>query len=450
MSVWTPELLDALRLIGDPLLDKRQGFKGWEAVPVAGVGAGRRPTPGELLQIWRTAREGARPTGADRRNAYWTLKARDMRARDLDVAHSLFGAYGGEIGASLLLASLPNAYAASAGAAVLASTGELESHARRRIGETAQLVIDVLYPSNDDRLREVREALPSTMLDPFPRGQRGHWRILTTRLTHAVIRQLLKGKGWNSKEPGLVPTRAETLRGVPINQEDLLGTLGTFTVTTMGVMERLGVAWNSEAELAYLRLWDRVGELLGIGTKRVIEQLPLHLQQQVNKSHAEGLRPQTVAEAKELQELIRQRVWPLPPHGTAMGPFDNANGKILVRALLDELQAAMPRGLERLPLQVMRYLVNPVAHELLGLGGGGVPDSLMLWPGVESFRRGARPHTGTSVIERSMRFAASEISRRAFIHFIRERKADKSQADFWFPLVPFEDTRISAGRGGAN
>ena len=71
------------------------------------------------------------------------------------------------------------------------------------------------------------------------------------------------------REAELVPSRPGTLRGVPINQEDLLGTLGTFTVTTFEVMEKLGVPWNDEAELAYLMLWDRVGELLGIGTRAV-------------------------------------------------------------------------------------------------------------------------------------------------------------------------------------
>ena len=67
----------------------------------------------------------------------------------------------------------------------------------------------------------------------------------------------------------------QTLKlGLPINQEDLLGTLGTFTVTTFEVMEKLGVPWNDEAELAYLMLWDRVGELLGIGTPEVWDRLP--------------------------------------------------------------------------------------------------------------------------------------------------------------------------------
>ena len=77
-------------------------------------------------------------------------------------------------------------------------------------------------------------------------------------MTHAVIRELLLTspivtRGVRDAE--LVPSRPGTLRGVPINQEDLLGALGTFTVTTFEVMEKLGVPWNDEAELAYLMLW---------------------------------------------------------------------------------------------------------------------------------------------------------------------------------------------------
>jgi hypothetical protein len=155
-----------------------------------------------------------------------------------------------------------------------------------------------------------------------------------------------------------------------------------------------------------------------------------------------------VAEARTLQDLIRERVWPLPVPGAPAGPFDNANGKILVRALLDELQEAMPRGLLRLPLVVMRYLVHPSAHELLGLGGGGLPDSVMRWPSVERFIRGPAYRPGTSLIERSMRIAATDISRRAFIHFIREREEDPTVASFQFPGVRARDTLISTGRGG--
>ena len=456
MTVWSHDLLDALRQIGDPLLDSRgrYGNAMWrriahappaETEPTHYLSGREIPEEIRLLRTWRRSPDGARPSHVGDNDWYWAKpRATPIDPRQLEIAHSLFAAYGGEIGASLLLASIPNAYAAAVGASVLAATGELSSYARRRIGETAQLVIDVLFPEGD-RTSALLARGVFAPIEALPVEGRGFRTVRTTRLTHAVIRELLLDSpriDWHADQPGLVPARPETLRGLPINQEDLLGTLGTFTVTTFEVMEKLGVPWNDEAEHAYLMLWDRVGELLGIGTKEVWDKLPRKLRAGGYKA----LRPQSVAEARALQDVIRERVWPIPT--LPPGPFDNADGKILVRALLDELQVAMPRGLLRLPLVVMRYLVHPSAHELLGLGGGGLPDSVMRWPSVERFIRGPAHRPGTGLVERSMRVAATDISRRAFIHFIREREDDPAQADFVLPFVDENDTVISRGRGG--
>ena len=38
---------------------------------------------------------------------------------------------------------------------------------------------------------------------------------------------------------------------MPINQEDLLGTLLTFTVTTFGVLDQFGVEWSHDDREAY-------------------------------------------------------------------------------------------------------------------------------------------------------------------------------------------------------
>ena len=120
---------------------------------------------------------------------YWPGRpGTPLDPRQLEIAHSLFAAYGGEIGASLLLASIPNAYAAAAGAAVLAATGELSSNARRRIGETAQLVVDVLFPDGD-RIHELQAKGASHRSQRSPIDGRGYGRVRTTRLTHAVIRR---------------------------------------------------------------------------------------------------------------------------------------------------------------------------------------------------------------------------------------------------------------------
>ncbi len=48
------------------------------------------------------------------------------------------------------MAALPATYAARIGAEVLAQTGELQSNAWRRIAETAQLTVDVLFPLEEE------------------------------------------------------------------------------------------------------------------------------------------------------------------------------------------------------------------------------------------------------------------------------------------------------------
>lgn len=452
MTVWTHDLLDALRQIGDPLLDRSRRHKGWRDVAhrtanpklVAGRGSDAHELDDEtkLLLTWRSQQNGALPEDGPGKDRYWSDVAEPMDPVKLEIVESLFAVYGGEISASLLLASLPNAYAAEAGAAVLAQTGELKSHARRRIGETAQLVVDVLFPSSE-RLYEVEGLVVTPQTPSLLPGGRGYVRARTTRLTHAVVRELVtRGATWGPDDPAGVPRHPRVRRGVPINQEDLLGTLGTFTVTTFEVMAKLGIPWNDEAEAAYLHHWDRVGELLGIGTADVVAKLKGF---DLPDEYQTALRPKSVVEARQLQELIRERCWPMPVHNVELGPFTNQNGKLLVRSLLDELQEAMPRGMERVPIFVMRYLVHDSAHELLGLGGGGVPDSLLRWPSEERFTRGASRRYVKGLVESAMRMAAADISRRSFVHFIRERKADEKAADFWFPAV--KDHWIDGGYG---
>ncbi len=458
MTVWTHDLLDALRQIGDPRLDRGRGKKGWRSVRYQQVDRKRLlellpeaadlDEEKQLLLTWRGRQNGALPEDGASGDPFWTDVTEPMDPVRLEVVHSLFAVYGGEISASLLLASLPNAYAAEAGAAVLSTTGELKSNARRRIGETAQLIVDVLFPTSE-RLYDVEGLVVTPSTPSLLPGGRGYVRARTTRLTHAVVRELIMrpdkdgNARWDPTSSAELPRHQNVLRGVPINQEDLLGTLGTFTVTTFEAMEKLGIPWNDEAEAAYLHHWDRVGELLGIGTPEVVEKLGKAFD--LPDDYKTALRPKSVGEARQLQQLIRERSWPLEVDGVELSPFTNANGKVLVRALLDELQEAMPRGMERLPIFVMRYLVHDSAHELLGLGGGGVPDSLLRWPSEQRFTRGASRRYGKGLVESAMRMAAADISRRSFVHFIRERRADQLAAPFWFPAV--KDHWVDGGHG---
>jgi hypothetical protein len=506
-DIWTHQLLNALRQIGDPELDRvTRGQPAWARIPAMGSeDAAERKALADvsgmagLLEVWRASEHGALPgtsvaaqgpgqvfrASADAlQHPYWSTPARGIAPDRVSLARELFVEYGGEIGATLLLASLPHAYASAVGASVLANTDELRSNTRRRIGETAQFVVEVLFPEPSTIYEAAASLAPPPAPAPsdqgVPCGSAGYVRTRTTRLTHAVIRSIVSqvqrvgsdgvSRSWRPDESAGIPAFTEyepsddgqpnpnedpsmvVRRGVPINQEDLLGTLATFTVTVFDVMELLGVPWSTDAEQAYLDLWNQVGELLGIGTSAVTDALA-EAGIEVPDECQGALRPRTPDEARALAELIKLRSWPLPLPGRVLGPFTGANGKILLRALLDELQAAMPRGMERVPLVVMRYLVDPRAHELLGLGGGGVLESLMRIPTPDRLGRRPARRRGRELVQASMRFAANDISRRAFVYFIQQKALEPHRPQFRFAGIEELITSVPTGRhpvpGGA-
>jgi hypothetical protein len=447
-AVWTHELLDALRQVGDPRLDATGTAEGaWRSVAFAPPQEGFEGSEEvRLLQTWRRRMRGALPDKVERDDPYWTHDPPSADDGQLALAQELFVLNGGEIAGALLMSALPATYASRTGAEVLAHTGELNSNARRRIAETAQLVVDVLFPDETELYAVGPVPAPSTRPTPaslksrsLKPGGHGYSRVLSTRLTHAVIRELITAHGWDPKEQTGVPRHEHLLRGVPINQEDLLGVLGTFTISVIDAVEKLGVHWTAEAQQAYIDLWDRVGALLGIGTAEVTDLLAHDVE--VPAGYEGRLRPRTVAELRELTELIIERSWPIPKPQMHVPPFESMKGKVLARALLDELEVAMPRGMERLPLMVMRYLVRPEAQELLGLGGGGVLDTVAQVPYFLRRQRTGPLWFGERVVGTGMRMLANEVSRRAFVHFIHTRADDENASDFWFPAISAEHRR---------
>src|SRR3970282_702908 len=117
----------------------------------------------------------------------------------------------------LFCAALPNAYAAHRGAQVLYLTNRLTERVERRIFETAQFVLDVMSP----------EGLSSS-----GRGIRSAQKV---RLIHAAIRQhILHHPKWRE--------RWDMEWGLPINQEDLAGTLMLLSVQTLESFQSFKVA----------------------------------------------------------------------------------------------------------------------------------------------------------------------------------------------------------------
>ena len=108
----------------------------------------------------------------------------------------LFHQYGTEIGSALLLAALPQAYATSWGARVLAATGHLQNDQRgdltRRIRATAQFLTFVLGPSGFVAEGDLSNGAIENAWDPWsPHKGQAFRSVIGLRLLHQVIRTIL-------------------------------------------------------------------------------------------------------------------------------------------------------------------------------------------------------------------------------------------------------------------
>jgi ER-bound oxygenase mpaB/B'/Rubber oxygenase, catalytic domain len=237
--------------------------------------------------------------------------------KDIGRGQTLFQELGPEVLLILGCYSLPAAYAATRGARVLAQTGFLTEDTDRRLGETSQMVVDVMTTSG---------------LEP---GGAGIWAARKVRLMHAAIRHLVLARHdlrWDTERDG-----------IPINQEDLAATLMTFSYLVVTGLRRLGF-WvsNDEAE-EYLAAWKAVGRLMGV--------LP-------------ELIPVDFDEAGELTETIEAR---------QVAPGDVGRG--LTKALLAVLDAKTAPGV---PAALMRRMLPGAVCDGLGVPRDKVRDGLVV------------------------------------------------------------------------
>jgi ER-bound oxygenase mpaB/B'/Rubber oxygenase, catalytic domain len=219
---------------------------------------------------------------------------------------------------ALYLASLPSAYAAAKGVHVLWLTAPLQDDAERRLNERAQFLMDVTTP------------------DGFRPGGQASGRVLHVRLMHAAVRWLIdhdpRVMRVADADPGPLPPGpmwADSW-GRPLNQEDLAGTLLTFTTVVFDAFRRSGVETSAESREDYFYLWRVIGSLLGIH---------------------EELIPADVSEAEALQTVIFRR-----QHAPS------AVGADLTATLLGLAGSRLPRPVAGLaPAMVRRYVGDAVA-----------------------------------------------------------------------------------------
>jgi len=320
-TVITGELLDELRFEGDPPVDavieqhaaERAGAP--PATLVADLAA--------HLELPPNRRSAALGAYLDETPPLPDWADPELMRRGAD----LFSLRGLEIGSALFLASLPQAYASARGARVLTLTGRLVSDPVRRVYETAQMVFDVL----------AHDGLS------VPDGV-GYRDIRRVRLMHAAVRYLILHDPRVSKTPSPEPGSSWDIGdGIPVSQEELVGTLLTFTVVVFETLERQGMPASEADAEAYLHLWCVVGHLLGIRP----DVLPIPL-----------------AEAREVSAMIREREW---------GP--STDGELLGGALVGAIQRSLPPPLRGVPPAAIRWYNGPEVARYNGVHGGNLTEA---------------------------------------------------------------------------
>ena len=219
-----------------------------------------------------------------------------------------FARWGSHVFTALYAASLSSAYACRRGVQVLGLTARLETDTKRRLNETAQFHLDVMEPG----------ALNA--------GGRGYADVRHVRLMHAAVRWLIQNDPRVEWDPAW---------GTPINQEDLLETLLTFTEIVFEVFDRTGIVYSEEDADAYLHTWSLIGHYLGV---------------------RDDLLPLTRAQTAVLMPIVRRRQF---------GP--STPGPVLMAALLEQGTRLAPPGLRGLPASTVRYYVGDATADLLGV-----------------------------------------------------------------------------------
>lgn len=294
-------ILDAARLRGDALADETVA-----AVFKAG------DTPAVAKLVAQLMRDDQQPGDLPPVVLDYLAKSAATTQRAPGVAaagEELFSEHGPEIMMLLCCYSLPSSYAARKGVQVLHRTAYLAKRPNRRLFETAQFIVDVLSPGG---------------LGPGGKGVRTAQKV---RLMHAAVRHLI-----------LVDTRTPwptTDLGMPINQEDLLGTLMTFTWLIIDGLTKLGATLTPVEQQSYLAAWLLVGELMGVEP---------------------GLLPRNVAEARATTELIERRQVAESPEGREM-----------MQALLDMMQTNTPHPFKTMPPSLLREFLPSNVATFLGV-----------------------------------------------------------------------------------
>jgi hypothetical protein len=341
---------------------------------------------------------------------------------DLDkVAHAqaFFEEHGVAVITALFHAALPEAYLGERGVQALDLTGELVSNWSRRIQDTGQFLLNVLTPAP-----WLAKGIVS--LSPGQAGARAARRV---RLNHAAVRWLLNARHApmyaTQMTPGVTPDTVWADRMVqigekvdaqgkaesqPVNQQDLLATLGTFTSVTFDSLAKLGVTFDEDDRVAYHHLWDVVGWHLGIGDKKTVTKAPA--------KPADDPFPDNNILPLDVEEMDALYLWL-----SAELQGETSQGCRLAKTLVQELSLPLPRPLDGGPAVVARYLIGDVKADALQIERGGFTELLTVRTGrLERLIRQSPRVPGNPML---MSMAGATLTRYALREFVARSRGSE-------------------------
>ncbi len=232
---WTTEFLESKRRMTDPLAD--------EVINTI-MQKGEENSVNSLFGSITKDGDQIPADLPDEVRAYFEKTAilPDWADKDLiALGQNIYTRHGVLITILLAYKALPECYACPKGAMVLFHTARLNEQSgsldafSRRIAETSEFIYYAMKPGG---------------LLPDGKGIRAAQKV---RLIHAVVRYFLRQNEWDV-----------SLYDEPINQEDLAGTLMSFSALILEGLETMGVDLSAEDKEAYTHCWRVIGHIMGV------------------------------------------------------------------------------------------------------------------------------------------------------------------------------------------
>ena len=299
----------------------------------------------------------------------------------IEKGEEVFSLYGPEIFMLLNVKSLPLCYTCAKGAKVLYDTGRLVEHGgkidplARRLMETAQMVMNVLQPG----------------------GLTSHGKGIVTmqkvRLIHASIRYFLTHTA-TSKVVGGWDT---SYYGEPINQEDLAGTLMSFSPIIISGLKALNIHLSDEEVTAYTHCWKVIGHMMGVN---------------------DDLLPDSYEEGWDLTVAILQDQ-----------AAESLEGKALTQSCIDFMKYIMPgEFLDSLPEYMIWYFIQDASQKtgidlttMIGVSDHSEKKDLLALAFTKWFSHGIS-HLEHSAIAKKLTGKFNKVLLQSVLRFYREGK----------------------------